>query len=425
MRILLTGIACAPDAGSEPGITWNWAENLAAEHDVWVITHGYFRPAIERRLAEQPLPRLRFVYTGRLGWWDMLRLPSHRGLRLHYMAWRRHVLRLARALDAKHDFDLVHHVSWNTISAPPLLGELGKPFVWGPVGGGQTTPLALLGGFGVAAPLEVLRSLRVDLLACLPSVRRAARQARLVLAVNNETAELLRRTGVTRPQLFLDVGVPRHLLDAPLRERRRDGPFTVLWAGRLEPRKGLGLCLEVARRVHLDDVRFVVVGDGPEAISARRRAERLGLGDRVAFLGLRPWREVQELYREAHLFLFTSIRDSSGTTALEALAAGAPVICLDHQGMGAHLHDDAAVKIPVGRPGEVAKRMAQTIEQLAADRPRLAQMARAGRRYAETEGWDRRAAAMQRLYEQVVQPVLDGSAPQQDGATKVVHGAPV
>ena len=177
MRILLTGHGCAPDSGSEPGMTWNWAVNLARNNDVWFITHAHFRPEIERHMVREPIPRLHFTYTGRLGWWDPLRLPSLRGIRFHYVFWLRRVLQLARELDALHDFDVVHHLGWSTVSAPPLLGRLGKPFVWGPVGGGQTTPTALLGCYGRELPAELLRTLRVRTPALLPcsSARRIRR----------------------------------------------------------------------------------------------------------------------------------------------------------------------------------------------------------------------------------------------------------
>ncbi len=399
MRILLTGHSCAPQSGSEAGSTWNWATNLAKAHDVWVITHAYFRPAIEQHLAREPMPRLRFVYTDRLGWWDPLRFPSKRGIQFHYFFWQRKVLRIAAALDATHDFDLVHHVGWGTVSAPPMLWRLGKPFIWGPLGGGQTAPWRLLGSFGPALPAEVLRTLRVWLLRHSPAVRRTATEAAAVFSANHETSRFLEQHGVSAPILFADVGVPRDLLAESRSDRPQDQPFTVLWAGLLEPRKGVALCLEVARRVPPPDVRILVAGDGPLARSARRQAKRLGLGDRVIFLGHLPWVEVQARNREAHLFLFTSIRDTFGTAALEALAAGAPVICIDHQGVGAHLPPAAAVKVPVGSVREVSEAMAKAIDMLAADRGRLAQMAEAGRRYAEAETWDRRAAIMQRHYD--------------------------
>ncbi|WP_270933770.1 glycosyltransferase family 4 protein [Falsiroseomonas oryzae] len=398
MRILLIGHGCAPESGSEPGSTWNWAAHLAKANDVWVITHAYFQPQIERYLAHTPIPRLRFVYTGRLGWWDPLRLPSSRWIRLHYVAWQRRVMRLAAELDAVHDFDLMHHVGWGTVSAPPRLWRLDKPFIWGPLGGGQTTPWRLLSSFGRAIPSELLRTLRVSLMPMTPAVRRAASRAAAVFSANHETTSVLRQAGAAAPRLFADVGVPRHLLQDPPPPRPKAGPFVVLWAGRIEARKGIGLCLDVARRVAAPDVRFVIAGDGPLAKAAQRQAERLRLRDRVTFLGPRPWPELQTLHRSAHVFLFTSVRDTFGNVVPEALAGGAPVICIDHQGVGAHLTAEAAMKVPVGWPAQVAAAMAHVIDNLAADRERLSEMSAAARRHAEDFAWDRRSDAMQAHY---------------------------
>jgi glycosyltransferase involved in cell wall biosynthesis len=205
--------------------------------------------------------------------------------------------------------------------------------------------------------------------------------------------------------------VPQALLDAPCPARPAEGPFTVLWVGRISPEKAFGLCLEAARLTMHPDVRFIVVGDGPGAEAARGRVRQLGLDGRVTFLGRKPWEEVQALLRTAHLFLFTSIRDTSGNTALEALAAGAPVVCIDHQGVGAHLPPEAAVKLPPAGPAALARGFAEAIEALARDRERLAGMSAAARRYARSVGWDVRTAAMQAHYRMLVQRRARGVAP--------------
>jgi hypothetical protein len=59
MKILIIGHACSPYAGSEPGLTWNWAWHLAADHDVWLIAHPHFRGPVEDYLARHPGSRLR------------------------------------------------------------------------------------------------------------------------------------------------------------------------------------------------------------------------------------------------------------------------------------------------------------------------------------------------------------------------------
>src|SRR6185503_3514092 len=143
MMILLVGHACAPNRGSEPGLTWQLAWHLSRRHDVWVMTNARFREVIEQQLKATPNDKLHFVwiktssdYLNRRAW------QSERILRVEYVFWQRAVLREASRLHRRYQFDLVHHLSWGTISAPPLLWRLPIPMVWGPVGGAQTTPRA-------------------------------------------------------------------------------------------------------------------------------------------------------------------------------------------------------------------------------------------------------------------------------------------
>jgi glycosyltransferase involved in cell wall biosynthesis len=115
------------------------------------------------------------------------------------------------------------------------------------------------------------------------------------------------------------------------------------------------------------------------------------------------WQELQQHLAAADLFLFTSLRDTLGIVNFEAIAQGCPVMCLDHNGVGAHLPDDAAVKIPVTSPATVIREMARKIEALASDRESLQRMSEAACRFAEGQRWDRRAVWMEQLYRQVLQ----------------------
>src|SRR5664279_4687984 len=84
LRILLAGHACAPHLGSEPSFTWNWATRLAAEHEVWVLTHPHYRRVIEQT-PQSANPHLHFVWVTLPRWLDPWN-PSRgeKGLRLHY-----------------------------------------------------------------------------------------------------------------------------------------------------------------------------------------------------------------------------------------------------------------------------------------------------------------------------------------------------
>jgi glycosyltransferase involved in cell wall biosynthesis len=404
LSILIVGHACFPNMGSEAGVTWNWAWHLAERNRVWVIAHGFARPSVEQYMRDHPRPNLRFIWVGPLGWWDPWRNPSHtmaRGLRLHYLFWRHAALTAAQRLVVTEAIDIVHHVSWNSISAPPLLWRTGKPFVWGPIGGGHVLPWRFLTSIGRAALSELLRNLRVGLMPWTPGLRRAVARTDLLLAANGESASLLRRAGAAHIKLLPDIGIPAELLQPPSPERVANPTLIVLWAGRLLRFKGLATFLRVAKAVRTQDVCFLVAGSGRHQW-VERYVRRLGLNDRVVFLGRLPWQELQQRFAEADLFVFTSLRDTFGTVNFEALAKGCPVMCLNHQGVGSHLPDAVAIKVPATTPQAVVQAMARHIDALASDRARLRRMSEAGYSYATTQQWKHRARLMEQLYRQVL-----------------------
>lgn len=401
LNILIVGHACLPESGSELGVTWNWAWHLASKHRVWVITHGHFCPVIEDYMRANPRPNLRFIWVGPLGRWDPWNGIVSRGIRLHYVLWQRAVVRAAERLIESEPIDIVHHVSWNTLSAPPLLWRTGKPFVWGPIGGGQTLPWRFVPSLGRAAAPELFRTLRVGLMPWMPRLRRTVARTDLMLAANDETANVLRKVGARDIPMLPDVGVQPLLLSrAP--ERGSRPVLTVLWASRLEPMKAVTICLDVAKSVRSPSVHFLIAGYGSQEGWADQYAQRLNLQDRVTFLRRLSWRDLQQRFAEADLFLFTSLRDTLGAVVFEAMAKGCPVICLNHNGAATHLPDAAAIRVPVTTPRTVAQEMARQIDALSSDRVRLRQMSEAAYRFAMKQQWDSRALLMEQLYREVL-----------------------
>jgi glycosyltransferase involved in cell wall biosynthesis len=402
LHILIVGHACFPEMGSDAGVTWNWAWHLAERNRVWVIAHGFFRSLVEGYMHDHPRPNLQFIWVGPLSWWDPWKdYGKPRGLKLHYLLWRHAAVAAAKRLIATESIDIVHHVSWNSISGPPLLWRAGKPFVWGPIGGGQVLPWRFLTTVGRTAVAELLRNLRIGFMPWIPSLRRTVARTDLLLAANGESAKLLRRAGARDVELLPDIGIQPALLQPPRPERPASPKLIVLWAGRLVPWKGLTICLRVAKAVRTQNVRFLVAGSGRYQW-AEQYVRRLGLNDRVVFLGRLSWQEMQQHFAEADLFLFTSLRDTFGTVNFEALAKSCPVMCLNHHGVGSHLPDAVAIKVPATTPQAVVRAMAHHIDSLASDRARLRRMSRAAYSFATTQQWDDRARLMEQLYRKVL-----------------------
>ena len=73
-------------------------------------------------------------------------------------------------------------------------------------------------------------------------------------------------------------------------------------------------------------MRLVVAGEGPERGATRRLADELGVGNRVELTGHLSRADLRALYARSHAFVLPSERESFGIAALEARAAGLPVI---------------------------------------------------------------------------------------------------
>lgn len=133
MKILLSAFAFAPNVGSEPGVGWRWAVELAKHHQVTVVTDATRRPLVEAEGVQLP-DNVEVVYY-RPAVLRAMPLNSTTAQVL-YTLWQFGLLVLARRLHRDRRFDLAIHITYGVFRHPSFLGYLGIPFVFGPVGGG-------------------------------------------------------------------------------------------------------------------------------------------------------------------------------------------------------------------------------------------------------------------------------------------------
>jgi glycosyltransferase involved in cell wall biosynthesis len=353
VRIVAFAYACEPETGSEPGAGWMWVRMLARLGETWVVTRKNNRVAIEAVLptvAERD--RLHFEYVDLPGWARFWK-RGLRGVRAYYVLWQIAALRRARGLNNEQRFDLAWHLTFANAWIGSAAALLGTRFVYGPVGGGVKTPWKLIPALGVRGCLQELLRVAVRGAARYgnPLARLAWRRADLILVQNPETREWLPRRHRARGEVFPNAvletmeGTPTH---------RYIGEKLALFAGRLSPWKGAGLA--VRSIALLPDWKLLVAGSGPDASRLRRLARRLGLTDRVQYLGNLPRARLFELMGgEADVLLFPSMHEDAGWVVAEAGASGLPVVALDRGG-------PPLLGAVVARPGTVN----ETVERLAA-----------------------------------------------------------
>lgn len=406
MKILLSAYGCNPYKGSEYGHGWNWAWHLAeAGHEVWCLTTPRGQADIERYLAEHSQPRLHFVFV-HLPKWVEKTYRNQAGVYFNYLYWQNTAAKLARRLDREVDFDLVHHVSYGSIQMGSGMWRLGKPFFFGPLGGGQFSNPAFKSYFGKNWRQEVFRKLVSNALTRFnPNTKKALRKAQLVLAYNRETYEMAQNLGARKVAYLLSATLPPSFYPEEIPPRPEKDVFKILWVGRLYARKALLLALEALARVAPSlPFQMTVLGDGPVAGQVKGWIKDLGLEAKVDWRGRVPWAEVREAYLSHDLFLFSSLRDSFGVQLLEAMACGLPIVALNHQGARDFVPDTAAIKVSVESPEKTITEMARAIEVLYHDPHRRQAMAEAGFAYAKTQIWPEKVRWMAQQYEAVLSP---------------------
>ena len=395
MNILISAYACNPNHGGESGNGFHWVwETAALGHDVWCLVCSDDETDLNQYLADRaadPIaarihptfvqlpPAVNYLYR-----WQF-------GVYLHYLVWQRRAVPVARLLDQQFNFDLVHHVSYNSLQMASGMWRLNKPLLLGPLGGGMQAPASLRKYLPGWFKTETMRNMVSRLLIAFdPNVRQSLRYAALVFVANGETAALARRLGASRVELAMSTAQKISFFPAtyPPRPLLDGRPLRILWLARLYPRKGLQLVLEalsrVAKRVpfHLD-----IVGDGPLGPLVPRWIAAAALQDRVTWHGSIPYDSVKEAYLSHDLFMLCSLRDTYAAQYIESMALGLPILTLDHHGATNFIPDDVGFKVPVQSAEATVSALARTVEYIYDHPAELVRRGQASFAYTRQFNW--------------------------------------
>jgi glycosyltransferase involved in cell wall biosynthesis len=403
-NVLLSAYACRPHLGSEPGVGWNLARELAHHHDIWVLTRSNNRPALEAELQSHPVPGLQVIYYDLpylLRWWNR----GLRGVQLHYYLWQLGAYWEVRRLQEQISFDLVHHVTYVKYWSPSFLALLPIPFLWGPVGGGESAPKPFWQDFNQRGKIyETSRNLARWLGERDPFLRATARRSRVAWATTEDTAQCLSALGAPQVEVLSQLGLTR----AELNQLGQCPPPQIstvrfISIGRLLHWKGFHLGLKAFAQANLPQAEYWIVGSGPERSRLEQLAQGLGVGERVRFWGNLTREETLQRLGECLALVHPSLHESGGFVCLEALAARRPVLCLDLGGPAIQVTDQTGFRIPAESPEQVVHDLGKAMVELATHPELCQQMGNAGQeRASQLYGWDVKSQQFAQLYETIV-----------------------
>ncbi len=401
LKVLISAYACEPGKGSEPGVGWNVARGMATHHDVWVLTRSNNRPAIEAALEVTSAPGLRFLYFDLprwLAWWKR----GGRGVQLYYYLWQVGALGVARKAHRQVQFDLGHHATFVKYWSPSFLAWLGIPYLWGPVGGGESSPRAFLQGFSPQGRrYEWRRESARRLAERDPLVRLTARRCELALATTRETQERVVALGARDCEVMTQVALNDDEIAMPTQSERTAG-IRFLSIGNLLHWKGFHLGIQAFAASGLSNAEYWIVGDGPERTALQSLAGELGVASAIKFTGALPRQQVMAELKNCVGLLHPSLHDSGGFVCLEAMAVGTPVLCLKLGGPAKIVSTDCGFVVDACAPGQVIGALGAAMRSLAGDACQRKRMGEAAvRRAGSLFTWDRKCRVLDGLYRRI------------------------
>jgi len=293
--------------------------------------------------------------------------------------------------------DVVHALRWTSgLAALAAARDLGIPVVQ------EFSSLGVSERRAAAVKADGASAARIRL---EPAI---GRSATAVVATNSAEVSDLASLGVHRSSIrVVPWGVDTDLFTPEGPVAKRNGRSRLLTAADLTQRKPLETLLRALTKV--PGAELLVVGGPAEAelptddnyVKLAKFAATLGIADRVIFTGEVEYAAMPPLLRSADLVVSTCQYTPSGTTSLQAMACGTPVIAPPVGGhVDAVLDGTTGIIIPPDRPALLAQRIRQLLAHpMLIEAYGVAAADRVRSRYS----WDRIAGETIAVYDRVTQ----------------------
>jgi 1,2-diacylglycerol 3-alpha-glucosyltransferase len=215
---------------------------------------------------------------------------------------------------------------------------------------------------------------------------------------------ILQSYGITTPTEVIPTGIePASFIlgdRAAFRAKYgipQDRPV-MLFVGRVAHEKNIGFLLRVVDRIRheIPDILFVLAGEGPALKSLKNEVKELRITENVLFVGnLDRHADLNDCYRAADVFVFSSRTETQGLVLLEAMAQGVPVVSIAELGTRDVLRDGVGVWIA---QEELTDFSGKVVTMLGDEQERKV-LGDSGREYALEWSASNQAKRMLRFYE--------------------------
>ena len=356
-KLLISAYAVSPIRGSECAVGWEIVTRLSVSFSVTVLVcertpsgNSYYDEIIDFNnkgdkrynieFIPVPMPEKSKKYTllHDNGFW-----PAYYW---GYKCWQKEAYIKAKELHARKKFDIVYQLNMIGFREPGYLWKLNVPFIWGPTNGFHSIPFEFIKFFkGKDFIFQTLKHISNEIQIKLSfRPKKAAKKAEIVWCVDRIAYENLLKWGA-KAQLMQETGLSV-LPEQKNKFKSFNGQrkLNIVWSGMITPGKALFILIEALIKINSTNFKLTIIGDGPLTESMKILSEPINC--EINWLGWIDREKVLEEISQSDILIFTSLKEATSVTIMEALSYGIPVICHDTCGMGIVVNDKNGFKIP-------------------------------------------------------------------------------
>lgn len=401
-KVIISAYSCEPEKGSEQGVGWNWACQVARYHDVTVMTRTKRKPAIEAYREKHGIHNPKFEYIELPGWVMKLK-KGNLGMNIYYLLWQIKAGMRAKTLVDKNKIEVAHHVSFMSLPRGTFVPFLGVKSIVGPIGGLQTVPAA-------AMPLirsqwgEKIRNLNVKWMRWNPLMRLLARKTDKLILANAANTHYLPNAFQERMAVGLQLGTTD--IEEQGEEAATDEKVVIHWSGRLVDHKGFDILLLALAKLKtkspdlLTQTNLIATAAGPLDMEYRAMIDDAGLSANVEITGWLSQNELQKIWSKTDIFAFTSLRETTGMSLQEAMIRSKPLIVVSNGGPAEMVNSECGYKIECNEFDQIIDDYATALKELISNAQLRSKLGDAARKRAlEHYTWDKVGDEMARIYD--------------------------
>jgi len=366
--VLVSAYSCEPGFSSEREIGWKWANLLSKFNDVYVLTRLSNKETIEKYIKNNRVDtNIKFIYHD-LPDWARRWKKAERGLYLYYTIWQYGAYRKARLLNMTEKFDIVHYITFGSLLLPNFMFLLPTKFIFGPVGGGENTPLNFIGEFSNKGKIaEIVRHIVQYFQRINPFFLLQCHRTDKILVRTNETYKMIPTAFKHKTELMLETGIPEELVGYKRKIIHDTHCIRIITIGRFIHSKINILTLKVIlnfKRKYKIPFKFYIVGDGYERESLETFCKINDLDSDVVFTGWISREKVFEYLSQSDIYYSTTFKEAGTWAFFEAVAMGIPVACLKISGPNMIIADGCGIKVEPNNPNDVIDNLSKGLYEL-------------------------------------------------------------